>query len=161
MATINVADKSYVDSAIGTMVVSALVNSAGKLILTRQNGSTFDAGDFNTTIVNLINQQLSTQDLIDILVKSSALGIVALQVKGVLGQTADLEQWMNSAGAVLGRVKADGKLAAVLNGSTIDGLVNTLTNVNASEIDSSKVTVNTTAPTTPAVNDIWINPNGT
>jgi hypothetical protein len=162
MATINVADKTYVDAAIGSMVVSAAVNGSGHLILTRQNGSTFDAGDFSTAITNLINTVLASTTLLNILIGSSAVGNVALKTKGYVGQTADLQQWLNSASAVLAKMDKDGKFtAAAIVNTAIDGALNTLTNVNASEIDSSKVTVNTTAPTTPATGDIWINPSGT
>lgn len=161
MATINVADIVYVDAAIASMVVSASVNGAGQLVLTREDTSTFIAGDFNTAITALINTVLASATLLNILISPSVAGNVALKTKGVAAQTGDLQQWLNSANTVLARIKADGTLAAVLNGSTIDGALNTLTNINASEIDSSKVTVNTTAPSSPAVNDIWINPAGT
>lgn len=161
MATINVADITYIDAAIGSMVVSAAVNGSGHLILTRENESTFDAGDFSTAITNLINDVLETANLLDILIAASAAGNVALQTKGYAGQTADLQQWLNSAGSILGKVKSDGKFAITLDGSTINGSVNTMTNINAAKVDGKKITVNTVAPSSPAVNDIWINPAGT
>lgn len=161
MSTINVADKTYVDLAVANMVVGASVNGAGHLILTRQSGATFDAGDFSTAITNLINTVLASANLTNILSSASAAGSVALRAKAFTGQTADIMQWLNSASAILGKVKADGKFAITLDGSTIDGAVNTLSNINATKVDSHKITVNTTAPSTPATGDIWINPNGT
>jgi hypothetical protein len=162
VASINVADKVYVDTAIGTMIVSASVNGSGHLILTRQNGSTFDAGDFSTAITTLINTVLASASLLNILISSSAAGNVALKTKGFASQTADLQQWLNSANTVLAKIDKDGKFtAAAITGTTLDGSLNTLTNIDAAKIDSKKVTVNTTAPSTPATGDIWINPSGT
>lgn len=161
MASINVADKVYVDATLAQSVVSGSVNGSGHLILTRGNGSTFDAGDFSTAITALINTVLASATLLNILIGSSAAGNVALKTKGFSGQTADLQQWLNSASTVLAKIDKDGKLTAVaITGTTIDGALNTMPNINAAKIDSAKVTVNTTAPSTPATNDIWINPSG-
>jgi ribonuclease HII len=162
MASVTVAQKSYVDAAINTMVIGASVNGSGHLILTRKDLSTFDAGDFSTAITNLINTVLATATLHDILSQASAVAKVPLTAKGFAAQTADLQQWMNSAATVLAKVDKDGKLtAAAITGTVIDGSLNTLSNINAAKIDSHKVTVNTTAPSTPATGDIWINPSGT
>lgn len=161
MTTVLVADKPYVDATLAQSVVSGVVNGSGHIIFTRGNGSTFDGGDFNTAITNLINTVLATANLLNILISASAPANVALKTKGAASQTADLQQWLNSANTVLARVKSDGKLAAVLDGSTIDGALNTHSNINAAKVDGKKITVNTTAPSSPAVNDIWINPNGT
>lgn len=161
MSTVNVADKSYVDATLAMSVVSGTVNGAGHLILTRGNGATIDAGDFSTAITTLINTALASTTLLNLLIGTSAVGTVPLKAKGYAGQTADLQQWLNSASTVLAKIDKDGKLtAAAIIGTVFDGSLNTLSNINAAKVDSKKVTINTTAPGTPAVNDIWINPSG-
>lgn len=47
-----------------------------------------------------------------------------------------------------------------LTNKTMDGNANTFSNLNASKLDGRLVTINTTAPSSPSVGDIWINPNG-
>lgn len=161
MASINVADKVYVDTAIGTMVVGASVNGSGHLILTRQNASTFDAGDFSTAITNLINTVLASATLLNLLIGTSAAGTVPLKTKGFASQTADLQEWINSASTILAKIDKDGKFtAAAIVGTVLDGSLNTLSNINAAKVDGHPITVNVTAPSSPATGDIWINPNG-
>lgn len=160
MASIIVATKVYADSILAQSVVSGTINGSGHLILTRGNATTFDGGDFSAAITTLINTVLASSTLTNITISASAVGSVPLKTKGFSGQTADLQQWMNSAATVLAKIAADGKLTATLTGCTIDGAVNTMSNLNAAKIDSAKVTVNTTAPSSPATGDIWINPNG-
>lgn len=161
MATINVATKEYALTILGESVVSGIINASGRLILTRDNGETFDGGDFNAAIDALIDANLATQTLNDITISSSAIAKVALKTKGFAGQTANLQEWQNSAGTIIAKVDKDGKFTAVaLVGTTIDGALNTHSNINAAKVDGRKITVNTTAPATPAVNDIWINPSG-
>lgn len=160
MASIIVATKVYADSILAQSVVSGTINGSGHLILTRGNATTFDGGDFSAAITTLINTVLASGTLTNITTAASAAGSVPLKAKGFSGQTADLQQWLNSANTVLAKIAADGKLTAVLNGATIDGALNTLSNINAAKIDSAKVTVNATAPSSPATGDIWINPTG-
>lgn len=161
MATIIVATKTYADNVLGQSVVSGTINGSGHLILTRGNGATFDGGDFSAAITALINTVLASATLTDILIAASAANKVALKTKAFTGQSVDIQQWQNSAAAVLAKVDKDGKFtAAAITGTAIDGAVNTLTNINAAKIDGAKVTVNTVAPTTPATGDIWINPSG-
>lgn len=161
MATINVATKAYADATLAQSVVSGTINGSGHLILTRGNGATFDAGDFNTAITSLINAVLASATLLNILTSTSAANAVPLKAKGAASQTADLQQWLNNASSVLAKIDKDGKLtAAAITGTVIDGSLNTMSNLNASKIDNAKVTVNTTAPSTPATGDIWINPSG-
>lgn len=157
MASVTVATKAYVDTKINSMVVGASVNGSGHLILTRQDASTFDAGDFSTAITNLINTVLATATLHDILSAASAANKVPVTAKGFASQTADLQQWQSSAAAVLAKIDKDGKFtSAAIVGTVIDATLNTLTNINAAKVDSRKVTADDVAPATPTAGDIWI-----
>lgn len=161
MATINVATKAYADATLAQSVVSGSINGSGHIIFTRGSGATFDGGDFNAAITSLINTVLASATLLNILAGTSGAASVPLKAKGYASQTADLQQWLNSANVVLAKVDKDGKLtAAAITGTVIDAALNTLSNVNAAKVDGAKVTVNVTAPSTPATGDIWINPSG-
>lgn len=161
MATINVLTLEAAQAILDESVVSGEVNGSGHLILTKHDGSTFDAGDFSAAITALINTTLAATTLIELLVSSNAVGDIPLRVRGMASQTGDLQQWQNNAGTVLGRITSDGKLKGVtLESVTIDGDLNTLQDINASKVDGKKITVNTTAPSSPAAGDIWINPSG-
>ncbi len=161
MATVNVATAEYALSILGQSVVAGTINGSGHLILERDNGETFDAGDFSTAITTLINSVIAASTLIELLVSANAVGDIPLRVRGMASQTGDLQQWQNNAAAVLGRITSDGKLKGfTLEGITLDGDLNTLSDINAAKIDGKKVTVNTVAPSSPAAGDIWINPSG-
>jgi hypothetical protein len=47
------------DQILGQSVVSGYINPSGHLILTRQNGSTIDAGDFTGIVTGILNQQVT------------------------------------------------------------------------------------------------------
>jgi hypothetical protein len=161
VATVNVATAEYALSILGQSVVAGTINGSGHLILERDNGETFDAGDFSTAITTLINSVIAASTLIELLVSANAVGDIPLRVRGMASQTGDLQQWQNNAAAVLGRITSDGKLKGfTLEGITLDGDLNTLSDINAAKIDGKKVTVNTVAPSSPAAGDIWINPSG-
>lgn len=161
MATINVLTQAAADAVLAQSVVSFSINGSGHLIGTKHDGSTFDAGDFNTVITSLINTVLASATLNKILVSVTNVADIPIRAKGMSGQTGDLQQWQNNAGTALAKMDKDGKLTAVaLLGTAIDGDLNTLTNLNAAKVDSKKVTVNATAPSTPSTGDIWINPTG-
>lgn len=161
MATINVLTAEAAQAILDESVVSFVINGSGHLIGTKHDASTFDAGDFNTVITALINSILAAATLNKILVSVTSVGEIPITTKGMVGQTGDLQQWQNSAGTVLAKMAKDGKLTAVaILGAAIDGDLNTLTNINAVKLAGKSVTVATTAPPTPAVNDIWINTSG-
>lgn len=160
MATINVLTDQAALATLAQSIVSATINGSGHLILTRGNGSTVDGGDFTAAMTAVVNAIIAAA-LNPITVVANSAAAIPLKVKGTVSQTGNLQEWQNSAGVILAKVDKDGKFTGVLTGATIDGTLNTLSNINASKVDSAKVTVNTTAPSTPAVNDIWINPNGT
>lgn len=52
---------AHADEILGQSVVSGVVNAAGHLILTRQNGSTFDAGDFSANVGNTIQDKVQIE----------------------------------------------------------------------------------------------------
>lgn len=161
MATINVLTAEAAEAILDESVVSGSINGSGHLILTRHDGSTFDAGDFEAAIESLIGGVIAASTLIELLISSDAVGDIPLRVRGMVGQTGDLQQWQNNAGTVLGRITSDGKLKGfVLEGVTIDGDLNTLQDINAAKVDGKKITVNAVAPSSPAAGDIWINPTG-
>lgn len=161
MATINVLTLEAAQAILDESVVSAEVNESGHLIMTKHDNSTFDAGDFNTVISALIDSVLAAATLNKILVSVTNVAHVPVTAKGMVGQTGDLQQWQNNAGTVLARLKADGKFDAVAIVDTeIDGALNTLTNINAVKLAGKSVTIDTSAPGTPAAGDIWINPSG-
>ena len=161
MATINVLTLEAAQAILDESVVSGEVNGSGHLILTKHDGSTFDAGDFSAAITALINTTIAATTLIELLVSSNAVGDIPLRVRGMASQTGDLQQWQNSAGSVLARVKADGTFTAVdIENTTIDGDKNTLDNINAEKVDGKRITVNAVAPSSPSPGDIWINPTG-
>lgn len=162
MATVQVLQLSKAMEILGESVVAGSINEAGHLILTRGNGEVVDAGDFSAAISSLINGAIAAATLLDILISSSAVDKVTLRAKRKASQTADIFQVLAENGTtVLGKIDKDGKLAITLKGSSINAAENTLTNVDAVKIAGSKVTIDNTAPSSPAANDIWIKPNGT
>lgn len=161
MATINVLTQEAAEAILDESVVSFSINGSGHLIGEKHDGSTFDAGDFNTVITTLINAVLASATLNKILVSVTNVAHIPITAKGMSGQTGDLQQWQNSASTVLAKIDKDGKLtASAILGAAINGDLNTLSNINASKVDGKKITVNTTAPSSPAAGDIWINPSG-
>lgn len=162
MASINVATETYVDAVLAQSVVSGTINGSGHLILTKHDASTFDAGDFSTIITTLINSIIASASLIKVITSVTAVGDVPLTAKGMAGQTGDLQRWTNSANAILAKVTSAGKFtAAAIENTVIDGSLNTTSKMNAIKLDGHLVTINTVAPSSPATNDIWINPAGT
>jgi hypothetical protein len=161
VATINVLTQEAAEAILDESVVSFEINGSGHLIGTKHDGSTFDAGAFDTVISSLINTVLASATLNKILVSVTTASHVPITAKGMTGQSGDLQQWQNVGGSVLAKIDKDGKLtAAALVGTVIDGALNTMSNINAARVDGKKVTVNTTAPASPASGDIWINPSG-
>lgn len=159
MATINVLTDTAALATLNQSIISATIDGSGHLILTRGNGSTVDGGNFNTAMTAVVNAIIAA-GLNPVQIVSNAAAAIPLKVKGTVSQTGNLQEWQNSAGVILAKIDKDGKFTGTITGATIDAALNTLTNVNATKVDGSKVTVNVTAPATPAVNDIWINPSG-
>lgn len=159
MATITVLTDVAAAATLAQSIVSATINGSGQLILTRGNGSTVDGGNFNSAMTAVVNAIMAA-GLNPTQIVSNAAAAIPLKVKGTVSQTGNLQEWLNSANVILAKIDKDGKFTGVLSGATIDASLNTLSNVNASKIDGAKVTVNATAPSSPAVNDIWINPTG-
>ena len=52
---------SRADEILGQSVVSGIINASGHLILTRQNGSSFDAGDFSAAMTDIATAAATTQ----------------------------------------------------------------------------------------------------
>lgn len=48
------------DEILGMSVISGAINGSGHLILTRENGSTIDAGDFSAIVAGILNDQVTT-----------------------------------------------------------------------------------------------------
>lgn len=63
---------------LGKSVVSAAINGFGHLIFTRDNGSTFDAGDFTSIVTDIMDDAVAAQ------VAAQAPAIVTTQVNNAM-----------------------------------------------------------------------------
>lgn len=61
MATFTGITAAHADEILGQSVVSGAINGSGHLILTRQNGSTIDAGDFTAIVSDILATQVDTE----------------------------------------------------------------------------------------------------
>jgi hypothetical protein len=61
MATVTGITAAKADEILGMSVVSGTINPSGHLILTRENGSTIDAGDFSSIITDIAEAQVATE----------------------------------------------------------------------------------------------------
>jgi hypothetical protein len=52
---------AHANDILGQSVVSGAINGSGHLILTRQNGSTIDAGDFTSIVTGILTSQVAAQ----------------------------------------------------------------------------------------------------
>jgi hypothetical protein len=158
MATTTGITKEAAEAILGKSVVAGTVNPSGHLILTRADASTFDAGDFNTVIENLIESSLGVAAAF----KNTTTGTVAPDqipsiINGYNAQTAPLMEFRRFDGTLLAKIGPAGTLTVpAILGATIDGASNNLTNINAVKLQGHPVTVGPTAPASPAVGDIWI-----
>src|SRR5690242_16722260 len=59
MASFTGITKAAADAILGQSVVSGSVNGSGHLILTRNNGSTIDAGDFTGIVTGILTTQVN------------------------------------------------------------------------------------------------------
>lgn len=59
MATFDGLSKAKAEEILGMSVVSAVINGSGHLILTRENGSTIDAGDFTGIVTGILTTQVA------------------------------------------------------------------------------------------------------
>lgn len=88
-------------------------------------------------------------------------------VKAAASQTANLQEWQNSAGTALSTVKSNGAItvpddayAAGWNGSTEVPTKNAVYDkVNSMFTGTANITVGTTAPSSPAFGDLWVDTN--
>ncbi len=95
---------------------------------------------------------------------ASAVGAI---VKAAASQTANLQEWQNSSSTVLSAVKASGAItvpddayASGWNGSTEVPTKNAVYDkVNSMFTGTANITVGTTAPSSPAVGDLWVDTN--
>ncbi len=60
MASFTGITAAHADEILGQSVVSGAINGSGHLILTRENGSTIDAGDFTAIVSSILATQVST-----------------------------------------------------------------------------------------------------
>lgn len=60
MASVTGVTAAHADEILGQSVVSGSINGSGHLILTRQNGSTIDAGDFTGIVTSILNAQVTS-----------------------------------------------------------------------------------------------------
>lgn len=72
---------AHADEILGQSVVSGVVNGAGHLILTRQNGSTIDAGDFTGIVSDVLDDRVTVA--VDAAVPDAVAGVVIN--KGTIG----------------------------------------------------------------------------
>jgi len=59
MASFTGITAAHANDILGQSVVSGAINGSGHLILTRQNGSTIDAGDFTAIVSGILNTQVN------------------------------------------------------------------------------------------------------
>lgn len=86
MAEFNGLSKAKAESIIGASVVSATINPSGHLIFTRNNGSTFDAGDFTAIVQDSFDAQIAAALLTAVpaaivgpyVVKNNASGTISM-----------------------------------------------------------------------------------
>lgn len=61
MASVTGITAAKANEILGMSVVSGTINGSGHLILTRGNGSTFDAGDFSAILTTIATDQVNAQ----------------------------------------------------------------------------------------------------
>ena len=61
MASFTGITAAHANDILGQSVVSGAINGSGHLILTRQNGSTIDAGDFTGIVTGILNSSVAAE----------------------------------------------------------------------------------------------------
>jgi hypothetical protein len=61
MATIDGITAARADEILDQSVVAGSINASGHLILTKNDGSTFDAGDFTTIVTDIMDDRITEQ----------------------------------------------------------------------------------------------------
>lgn len=61
MATVTGITAAKADEILGMSVISGTINGSGHLILTRENGSTIDAGDFTAIVSDILADQVDAR----------------------------------------------------------------------------------------------------
>jgi hypothetical protein len=162
MATVTGITAEAAEAVLGQSIVSGTISESGHLILTRDNGQQIDAGDFTNVILALIEDVFSST----VAFKNTRTGTLApdqvpATVSGMDLQSASLIEFKDALDAVLAKISATGAFSAhEITNTSIDGDLNTTKNLNASKIDTHKVTVSSAAPASPAAGDIWIQTTG-
>ena len=116
-------------------------NSAGGVVATMNIYGTFVAGG-NLQTNNLFSVGSAARGTEKVFVLNDIASNVGLIVKGAASQTADLQQWQNSAGTVLASINASGDLTVqnfTVNGTTTTVNSTTLT-ISDKNIEIAKVT---------------------
>ncbi|HLX60657.1 MAG TPA: hypothetical protein VKX17_05190, partial [Planctomycetota bacterium] len=126
-ASLHAATKAYVDAettraqnaeaGLSTNITSEVTRATGaeNAISTSLNNEITRAMAAETGKVSKAGDTMTGA----LTVNSGGAGNVALSVKGVIGQTADLQDWVNGLGTVVGSINASG--AANFNGISLSG----------------------------------------
>lgn len=116
------ANSLFVNNSVAANAVAVIRGAASQSasLLSLQNDSGSVIANFTAPVNNVPRLNLGSSDLSATLgVNLHAAGGVGVVVKGAASQTNDLQQWQNSAGAILGKV--DGNGFASFGGGTVLG----------------------------------------
>lgn len=118
------------------------------------------------TLTDLPADQLDGP-LVDAVVEPSAIGTVALTVDALVGQTANLQQWRNSAGTAVTTINKDGELVLPSNVRGSSTTIHATTNINggltASTVTATSITATggVQAQSLSSSNDTTVGSDGT
>ena len=109
--TTQIATTAFVKTAVDNVVAAApgALDTLDELALALN-----DDANFATTVTNSLAGKVSKAG--GDIITSSLASTIPLVLKGAASQTADLQQWQNSAGTVITRVRPDGQIGV---GSTL------------------------------------------
>lgn len=82
MATLTLVDAAKALAILGKSVVSANINGSGRLIFTRENGSTIDAGDFTDVVNDIL--EIKVTEAAQVVMPPMIQTEVAKQVSGTV-----------------------------------------------------------------------------
>jgi hypothetical protein len=140
------ADLTQWQNSAGT-VLAKIYNSGAAQFQTTQS-TKLDVGDYaNSLAGNYIN------------VKGASASTIGIIVQGASSQTANLQEWQNSAGTVLAKVDSTGAMFTVTPAVGTDTTQVATTAFVIDQIDASTqpgALYQTTAPTSPEIGQIWI-----
>ena len=102
-------------SLIGQQYVSSAVADSGKILISNDSSTPSTTSyptriTFHTTEIGstTLTERMRISNSGNVLVNGFTASTVGLTVKGAASQTANLQEWQNSAGTVLGKITADG-----------------------------------------------------